>query len=198
MKFDIVFDIQKTFRKAVEAFSYPGTIISLKEESAGLDLDWNCYDASKLLMYLLLDADTSFAMAAEDQRLGIQFSKMTYCPMVSIEQASYIFVNAKHTTSLQEIIKAAKIGTLEDPQTNATLIIECEKLNSEKQYRLKGPGIKDEKEVGILLQEEWLEARNDKNVEFPLGIDLIFVDANGNLMALPRTTQIERRSEWHM
>ncbi|MEG0470684.1 MAG: phosphonate C-P lyase system protein PhnH, partial [Longicatena sp.] len=109
-----------------------------------------------------------------------------------VREAAYIFVCGASSTSLQELIEQANEGTLKDPQLGATMIIECEELSSSHQYRVQGPGIQTEKSIGIRMKEEWMLARNEKNKEFPLGIDLIFVDRKNNMMALPRTTRIER------
>ena len=198
MKFDMVFDVQKAFRKVLKAFSYPGDIISLEEEAQSLDNHWSCYSASKLLMYMLLDADTSFMVDSDDEKLAIQFSKMTYCVKERSDQAAFIFVTRQHQLPIAELIAQANCGTLEDPHTSATLIIECEKIVESSELLLKGPGIANEKYRGVQIKEHWLTARNEKNHEFPLGIDLVFVDEAGNVMALPRTTRIERSSTWHM
>ncbi|MEG0274583.1 MAG: phosphonate C-P lyase system protein PhnH [Longicatena sp.] len=192
MKFDMVFDVQKAFRKVIKAFSYPGDIHSLAEEVQYMDHDWSCYPSTRLLMHMLLDTDTSFALASSDSTLAVRFSNMTYCPCVDVREAAYIFVCGASSTSLQELIEQANEGTLKDPQLGATMIIECEELSSSHQYRVQGPGIQTEKSIGIRMKEEWMLARNEKNKEFPLGIDLIFVDRKNNMMALPRTTRIER------
>jgi alpha-D-ribose 1-methylphosphonate 5-triphosphate synthase subunit PhnH len=38
---------------------------------------------------------------------------------------------------------------------------------------------------------DWLKIRNFKNKEFPLGIDMIFIDREDNLMSIPRTTEMK-------
>jgi alpha-D-ribose 1-methylphosphonate 5-triphosphate synthase subunit PhnH len=43
-------------------------------------------------------------------------------------------------------------------------------------------------EVG--LGREWIAARAAKNREYPLGVDMIFVDPEGRVAALPRTTGV--------
>lgn len=192
MKFDMVFDVQKAFRKLVNAFSYPGDIVSLKDEVQYMEHDWSCYPATRVLMHMLLDTDTSFALASDDPKLPIQFTNMTYCPCVAYDEAAYIFVSGTHDIALHEIITKAQEGTLKDPHLGATIIIECEELTQKEQYCLKGPGIKERKAIGIKMKEEWLLSRNEKNKEFPLGIDMIFVDRYHHVMAIPRTSRIER------
>lgn len=192
MKFDQVFDVQKAFRKVMNAFAYPGTIYSLKDEAQGFEQHWACYDATRILMYMLLDADTSFAIDTKQEELSAQFTHMTYCPLQPKELAQYVFVTREHDASMKEIIEAAKTGTLENPQLGATLIIEVEALSEQGNYCLSGPGLKANCYKGIECRDEWLIYRNDKNAEFPLGIDIILVDQMQQVMALPRTTRVER------
>ena len=192
MKFDMVFDVQKGFRKVVEAFSYPGDIVSLKDEIQYLDMDWSCYPSTILLMYMLLDTDTSFAIDSKDEKLAIQFSKMTYGKKLAMDQAAFVFVTRNHTEQLSDIIDQAYCGTLEDPHQGATLIVECDRLLKDGSLCLSGCGILGEKQVQVKLEDEWVEAREEKNHEFPLGIDMILTDAFGNVMALPRTTRIRK------
>lgn len=198
MKFDMVFDVQKAFRKVLKAFSYPGDILSLEEEAESLDTHWSCYPATKLLMFMLLDADTTFAIDTVDEKLSIQFRKMTYSVEKTLSQATYVFVTRQHPTSLAELMEQANVGTLEDPHMSATMIIECDSLEEGEELKLQGPGILNEKRRSVQIDQEWITSRNEKNHEFPLGIDLLFVDKAGNMMALPRTTKIERSTTWHM
>ncbi|MEA3544779.1 MAG: phosphonate C-P lyase system protein PhnH, partial [Thermodesulfobacteriota bacterium] len=57
--------------------------------------------------------------------------------------------------------------------------------------RLSGPGIEDNiypKIDGLAAQE--LNQLKEVNTEYPLGIDCIFIDQNGQLMCIPRSTRI--------
>lgn len=192
MKFDMVFDVQKAFRKVVEAFSYPGDIVSFQEEGRFLEDVDGCYPATMILMHMLLDTDTSFGVDSVDNQLALQCSKMTHARSVSFDKADYIFVTKEHSQRLAEIIEEAKEGTLENPHQSATFIIECEQLIQDGDLILEGCGILDEKRVTIQMEEAWLDAREKKNHEFPLGIDMILTDVFGNVMALPRTIRIKK------
>ena len=81
---------------------------------------------------------------------------------------------------------------MENPHQSATFIIECEQLIQDGDLILEGCGILDEKRVTIQMEEAWLDAREKKNHEFPLGIDMILTDVFGNVMALPRTIRIKK------
>lgn len=67
MNFDMVFDIQHAYRQVVHAFAYPGEIVSLKQEADRLEAGLPCRAATGVLLYMLLDADTSFHAVEEEQ-----------------------------------------------------------------------------------------------------------------------------------
>lgn len=192
MKFDIVFDVQEAYRKVLHAFSYPGEIVSLQKEADNIALDMKCMSATKLLMYMLLDADTTFHIVEKETELATTFSQVTYCVHVPASQANFVFIPKENNEQVQDIMSSLMVGTLENPHKSACLIVECEQICTQKMYTLKGPGIKDTNAISISLPTDWIEIRKQVNCEFPLGIDMIFVDEIGNCIALPRTTQIER------
>jgi alpha-D-ribose 1-methylphosphonate 5-triphosphate synthase subunit PhnH len=81
------------------------------------------------------------------------------------------------------------------PELGATAIIECQALAASPQpeagcqFRVTGPGVKTEH--GFAASSDWWHtARSSRKDEFPCGIDLILVDASGNVVALPRTAQV--------
>ena len=78
MNFDMVFDIQHAYRQVVHAFAYPGEIVSLKQEADKLEVPLNCSPATSVLLYMLLDADTSFHAVGEEQ-LTDSIARLTYC-----------------------------------------------------------------------------------------------------------------------
>lgn len=198
MKFDLVFDVQCAYRSVLKAMSYPGEIVSLAQESARIELDMQCYRASIVLMYTLLDADTSFHVESSDQHIASAFAQMTYSKEESLEHSSFIFVTASSTKSLDSIIKQAYEGSLEDPHRSATILVECDHIDTKAMYELTGCGIKDKTMLRIEHKHAWLDARADKNIEFPLGVDMLFVDKQANLVAIPRTTKIKRCQSWPM
>lgn len=191
MNFDMVFDIQHAYRKIVHAFAYPGEIVSLKEEADKLDLPLSCVKGMQVLFYMLLDADTSFHVV-DDEELALTIARLTYCEQVKQTDAAHVIVTKKNLDHLTEVMNQIQIGTLEDPHLGATMLVECDDLYGGDEWTLSGPGIKDKKTISLPLQEEWVAKRKLVNEEFPLGFDMILVDANANCVALPRTTQIER------
>lgn len=190
-KFHTVFDTQKLFRNLLESMSYVGTVKNVYHICSGCNYDLDLFRVTQALAIMYLDADTSFHVVG-NKDIEDKIAMITYCRKHSCESASTIFIPHNKQNELIETIKNAKEGSLINPHEGATIIVECNSCTSGKVYRAKGPGIENEATFKLNVDCDWLEARKEKNIEFPLGIDLIFVDGNSNLLALPRTTQIER------
>ena len=191
MNFDMVFDIQHAYRQVVHAFAYPGEIVSLKQEADRLEAGLPCRAATGVLLYMLLDADTSFH-AVEEEQLRDSIARLTYCQSCSLETAAHVIVTGKHRDRLCEIMQKVQTGTLEDPHLGATLLVECDSLQEGDELILRGPGIPHAHTIASPLNSDWVEVRALVNEEFPLGFDMLLIDADANCMALPRTTQVER------
>ena len=140
---------------------------------------------------MLLDADTSFH-AVEEEQLTDSIARLTYCQSCSLETAAHVIVTGKHRDRLCEIMQKVQTGTLEDPHLGATLLVECDSLQEGYELILRGPGIPHAHTIASPLNSDWVEVRALVNEEFPLGFDMLLIDADANCMALPRTTQVER------
>jgi alpha-D-ribose 1-methylphosphonate 5-triphosphate synthase subunit PhnH len=104
-----------------------------------------------------------------------------------------------------EILKA-KRGTLEYPDTGATVIYSICSLSQIPPYpplvkggirgdlrlTLKGPGINGEISPFLsgVSKREFLYLK-EINSEYPLGIDSVFIDSANRIMCIPRSTTIE-------
>jgi alpha-D-ribose 1-methylphosphonate 5-triphosphate synthase subunit PhnH len=84
------------------------------------------------------------------------------------------------------------VGTLTNPHPSATIIMETMHLSNESSLCLSGPGIKTTHSLSVDGSDAWLEARAYVNKEYPLGMDLIFVDEAANIASIPRTTKIAK------
>ncbi|MBA1335514.1 MAG: hypothetical protein HPY66_1139 [Firmicutes bacterium] len=197
MKFDYVHDIQRAYRKLIDCISRPGTINSLGEESQKLDLPVECNKAMLVLALMLLDTEVSFhVLGGESEIISEKISQLTYSSAVPVDEADFIFVlGDANSKELESAIRKCKIGDLVNPHLSATVIIEAEKITNHKDLVLKGPGIKEENYISILTDANWVAPRADKNIEYPLGIEMYFVDREYNIAAFPRTTSIQGRGE---
>lgn len=193
MKLNMVHDIQSVYRKVLNAMAKPGVIENLKKEADQVDIETNCYENTFLMMMMLLDREVSFNVVSEKSvDVSSLISQMTYAKVKPIEEADYIFVlKDACDEQLDMVIRNAKIGDLVDPNKSATIIAEFKCLDSGSSIlNFKGPGIKNLREVRISGETKWIKERKIKNEEYPLGVDLIYVDEKNNVMCIPRTTSI--------
>lgn len=191
---NLVHDIQSSYRKVLNCMSRPGTIENIAEESEKVDGNVNFSKSILILMYMLLDAEVSLKVVShEEESITQLFNQLTYAKEKSVEEADFIFVMRDADEAMQEeAIKAAKIGNLIDPHASATIIVEVEEISNNKELILAGPGIEKENYVQVDVKGNWIKERSKKNIEYPLGIDMILVDKNFNIICLPRTTQIKK------
>ncbi len=195
MKIDMVHDIQTAYRKLLICMSRPGSIESIEEESEKLHIDIKFFNSTLVLMFMLLDSEVSFKIVSQDKDEISKFVRqLTYSKSKNIEEADFIFIleNADKDM-LEEVLTDAKAGNLINPHESATVIVETNRISDEKKFILKGPGIKDESHIDLQLDETWLEKLYKNNIEFPMGIDIIFTDKNSNITCLPRTTKVLRK-----
>ncbi len=192
MNFDMLFDIQHAYRQIVHAFAYPGEIVSLKQEAEKLEVPLSCRAGTGVLLYMLLDADTSFCAISQDDQLAVNIARLTYCRNSTLQEAAHVLVTSECIAELCDIMQKLKTGTLEDPHLGATLIVECEALKQGNDLIFSGPGIYQKNTLASMLDTDWVEMRSIVNEEFPLGFDMILIDQDANCVALPRTTQVER------
>jgi alpha-D-ribose 1-methylphosphonate 5-triphosphate synthase subunit PhnH len=189
MKLDPVHDVQRIYRKILSAMASPGAILDLGAEADLLDLDIPINKGMLLVGLALLDAETSFCVVSQEPVAhGKTISQMTYARVTYPDEAEFVFVVG--TSGAAQAIAAARAGTLVDPHLGATIIVEARFLDASGSLLLSGPGIESTARIGIGLESGWIEARAAKNIEFPLGVDLIIVDEQYRLAALPRTTVI--------
>lgn len=188
-------DLQSAYRKLLHAMSRPGIVTRLDTEIAKLERTGLCYPGTQLMALLLLDTEVSFCVVSRQApELARRFSQLTYAKAANCGEADYIFVLADALgTALEDAVTAAKSGHLINPALAATVVIEAQKITPGQGLALRGPGILGVHQVDIKTDGEWLDQRAQQVREYPLGIDLIFLDPSGRLVCIPRTTAIEER-----
>jgi alpha-D-ribose 1-methylphosphonate 5-triphosphate synthase subunit PhnH len=193
---DIVHDLQSVYRKLVDSTSRPGLISDLRKEAALVEVeDQKGCSASLLLLALaLFDQEVSIKVfSTQADTVSKTINQLTYAKSTDTKKADFLLIlQDAEKGSLEEAIINAKPGTLKNPHTSAVIFVEAESVTSGEALLLKGPGIHTTELVHLDINENWLESRQEKNKEYPLGIDLIFIDRNHQLLSLPRTTQITR------
>lgn len=183
--FDVVFDSQKVYRQILDAFSNPTRKVSIAE-SAGKMFGEKA--AFLTVAMTLLDNEVTFCTCG-DEILSDDIISLTHSKKERIDLSDFIFIGDKNY--LAEAAANAKCGTLIDPHKSATLII-YDTDPDESDITFRGPGIDGEAAVRISkLAQEAIELRDEQNYEYPQGIDLIFINGEGELYAIPRLTLME-------
>ncbi|MBP3952695.1 phosphonate C-P lyase system protein PhnH [Bacillus suaedae] len=197
--FDKVHDSQRTFRVLLDCMARPGKIGALQ-----IEVEAEFISSGLLQIALtLLDREVSFSiMAKEKEKIRRYLKWNTFSEESEACDADYLFIDTSLTSvQIAEVMRNAKRGTLADPHQSATFVVYIEELFAEDiGLRLSGPGIKNQRQVALSKHiERWLGEREMVNEEYPLGVDMIFVNSVGELLALPRTTKVERVDEqWVM
>ncbi len=205
LKLDIVHDLQSVYRKMVDSTSRPGLISDLRKEAALVEEEdkKGCSESLLLLALTLFDQEVSFKVfSSQADTVSKTINQLTYAKPTEKKKADYLLIlQDAEKGSLEEAIIHAKAGTLKNPHSSATIIVEVDSVTSGETLLLKGPGIQTTESAYLNIKENWVESRQEKNKEYPVGIDLMFIDQNHQLLSLPRTTQIARNRvvvEWDM
>jgi alpha-D-ribose 1-methylphosphonate 5-triphosphate synthase subunit PhnH len=184
---------QAVFRTVIKALSSPGKIFKLPFAPEAEEF----FDPLVMVLRPLLSQKATFCLTRDAQELQLK----KYLRMVTGSRPSdpchADFFVAPLGKSSGEIL-ALKRGSLDYPEQGATVVYGVEELESdsyaESGFRFSGPGVDGFAEPMIrgLPSKELLYIKQI-NQEFPLGIDVLFVDRKGFLMGLPRSTRIEVR-----
>ena len=195
LKLDLVHDIQSSYRKLLNCMARPGLIENIQEESEKLDINVKFYNATMILMLMLLDGEVSYKIVT-DRKIEITniASQMTFSNQAQAQNADFIFILSDASPqSIVDAFRCAKIGDLVNPNKSSTIIFEIEDLLKGQELALIGPGIENTNYVKVQSLGDWIEERDKLNTEYPLGIDIIFIDPASNIMCLPRTTKISKQ-----
>ena len=196
-----VFASQSLYRKVLCALSRPGELQEIDEKIIeGLDLDKeeSPYGSVYLdaLALMVLDQQISFCVLGKIASQASEYFHAERQAQVSdASTADFLFVPQCDEEAYQAILDA-KPGTLIDPHTSCTAFVLLDEISlapegaAQKRISLKGPGIKETNEV-YLSDERALKARVARADEYPCGIDMLFVDKNGKLFGLPRSSELE-------
>lgn len=170
---------QAHFRLLLDAMAYPGRCANLKT----LPTDGGL--VALTVLSTLLDAEVS--LADPHALLKDDAWKMLQTNSAATDEADYILCAGS-----QFINFSPKLGSLKSPEQSATLILVVDKLGAgDLKLDLSGPGIQANQILSVTgLTAQWLALREECNVSFPLGVDLILID-DSQIAALPRTTKVE-------
>lgn len=168
---------QQVFRCLMTAFSYPGRVLPLEGADGR---------ALRLVLATLVDgacslSDTHQLLEADDRRrLGAR--------LCSLELADFIVV-----PGAQMLEGTPRLGSLENPEQGATVVLTVSSFGNGASLNLQGPGIDGEQALQVGgVDPAWWTQRAEWNAHFPLGVDFILVSGDA-VAALPRTTRITQK-----
>ncbi|MEG1001879.1 phosphonate C-P lyase system protein PhnH [Clostridium sp.] len=192
--FDIVHQTQRGYRKLLNSMSRPGEIENLSCECEDMESYVTCFKGTQLLMLMLLDGEVSFNIQSTNTEKDKNIIKeLTGSKVEEFSKSDFIFISEENIEMLNEIICNCKNGSLINPHKSALILFEVPNILDGYNVVLKGPGIKDYKEIRLPKYDKFKTAREDKNIEFPRGIDIVILDKENRIMCIPRTTNIEDR-----
>ncbi len=192
IEYNEVFDAQTHFRTIMDAFSHPGTLHNLKEV--------NCCPPEGLatstafVALALMNTDVTCAVFIPQKEDIIAYlTTNTNVRIESSAKANFIIVSGDSTG--QEIEHSFE-GDPAYPETSAFVLLQIARLanvpfEGGTELTLSGPGIKNAQALFIAgIKNEVIAAIQEKNSEYPLGIDVILCAEDGSISAIPRSIQI--------
>jgi alpha-D-ribose 1-methylphosphonate 5-triphosphate synthase subunit PhnH len=197
--FDLVHDTTSVYRTLLDAMARPGTVGQLSVFADGLSLPDDGERVALALALTLLDQRTRFTLRMkEGARLAEAIRRQTFAREAHPGEADYVFVDGDlDDEALYDLLQQTNVGTLLQPENGATVIVRAARIGvcaatDKDALLLSGPGIRGRIACAIEgLSRSWVRERERKNAEYPLGIDLIVYDGDGNMVAIPRTTQLK-------
>ncbi|MEO1761102.1 MAG: phosphonate C-P lyase system protein PhnH [Cyanobacteria bacterium J06629_18] len=179
---------QQIFRQLLSCTSLPGTIA---------DLSIHLGESTALIGVLATFLDNTVTLHDIDGLISDSNRRFLNSPDVPLSEARFIVADAAippvHDFS-------PNLGTLDSPEFGATIILKGQQVgsgelnSSELNLNLTGPGIPSQggKQNSLCLKgfdKNWFVRRQELVSNFPLGIDLILVDAK-RVAVIPRTTNV--------
>ncbi len=179
---DPVLDAQASFRAILEAMSRPGRI---QRMGARIAPPAPLCSAAGAVLLSLADADTPLWLDAGDT--VAEWLRFHCGAPITPDLGAARFALA---SGVAPPLDALDIGTDEDPQLGATLILQVAGLVAGEGWRLTGPGIQHEHRLRVIgAPEGFIAAWARNHALFPRGVDVLLC-AGDSIAALPRSVMI--------
>lgn len=176
---------QQTFRKVLDAMSHPGRIVKLDDTPEGPE---TLSAAATAVCLTLLDFETPVWLDKTAEQGAGYLKFHCNCPITDLSTSAQFAVigDANAIESLERF----NLGSNNNPERAATLIVEVSHIDNEADFTLSGPGIKDQAYLNIQgISDQFKQLIAENNLLFPRGLDFIFTCGH-QLVAIPRSTQI--------
>ncbi|MCH8497379.1 MAG: phosphonate C-P lyase system protein PhnH [Marinobacter sp.] len=163
---------QQLFRGLLHSFSYPGRVVRVGQPQP-------------LFSALATLVDQGLPLADPGRLLSKLFLRRLGCQVTPPEEAAFIVCEGHKAPDF-----TPRLGSLESPETGATLLVSVNAFTGGKRYRLRGPGIADTTLLEIDgLDDAWIKAHQRWRSHYPMGADMLLVSGD-SWVALPRTLTI--------
>jgi len=188
VNYNEVFDAQVHFRTILDSMARPGKVNNIGEIK--IQSPANLHPASALVAFALLNRDVAFYVRNNKEEISEYFVVNTNSKPTTISNADFVFIAG---TDDDQILLETNIGVLEYPEKSATIIIDVDHIydvpkDQTHEIILQGPGVDGEKRVYVSnISSNILQALKEQNSEYPLGVDVILTDGEGNIMCIPRS-----------
>ena len=192
---------QRAFRSVLGAFARPGTVQSI-ELAPGNPARPAALDAAlEAATRLFVDQAVTFCVADfETDATAAYLTSETHARRVPLRDADFVVVPARaDAQTAREAVAEACRGTLTSPEKGATVLMGCARLAEVPEdgqvaepavhvVALRGPGVERENRFAV-DRADWLRARDARGDEFPCGIEIVLVDPDGRVVAVPRSSR---------
>lgn len=183
-----LFRHQRNFRVLLKALAWPGRRLRLEVDGLPAPA-WAVAEC-------LLDQEVSFGLigGGSHPAASVELAAATGSRPAAPAEADFVFAG---DAAAVEAIRTARRGRPESPEEAATVVVSLTERSADPAARLRvrltGPGIAAPQGIAPEMNAIPLpayEALAEANADYPLGVDALFLDAQGGLMALPRSTRI--------
>ena len=192
---------QRAFRSVLGAFARPGTVQRI-ELAPGNPARPAALDAAlEAATRLFVDQAVTFCVAdSETDATTAYLTSETHARRAPLRDADFVVVPARaDAQTAREAVAEACRGTLTSPEKGATVLMGCARLAEVPEdgqvaepavhvVALRGPGVERENRFAV-DRADWLRARDARGDEFPCGIEIVLVDPDGRVVAVPRSSR---------
>jgi alpha-D-ribose 1-methylphosphonate 5-triphosphate synthase subunit PhnH len=185
---DPVFQSQAVFRRVLDAFARPGTVVEIPpvvKPPAPLNVPAAAFIAAFADEGTPIHVDARIAAAAE----AVGWIRFHTDAPVAAEPGAASFAVVADPVAMAPL-DAFALGSAEYPDRSTTLVIQVEDLSSETGLRLEGPGIDGANIVGARpLPPDFIEWMQVNRALYPRGVDIVLASPTA-IAALPRSTRV--------
>ncbi|XBS71271.1 phosphonate C-P lyase system protein PhnH [Acerihabitans sp. KWT182] len=180
---------QRAFRLILKALSEPGYPVALEDCPR-----WEAVSpAAAGVLLTLADGDTPVYLAPPLSSDSVQATLRfhTGAPLTpALGKAAFALFDERLTAA---DLQALPCGDETSPESGATVLVQVASLDKGEPLRLRGPGIKERRDIAPTLPAALQDYLLTPSRRFPLGLDFLILCEN-RLLAIPRTTHVEAHS----